>query len=255
MILAIVQARMGSTRLPGKVMMEILGKPVLLHLIDRLKGSKLIDKIVIATTEKERDIPIIRLSEESGLDYFAGSEDDVLDRYFKAAKKYGGDVIVRITADCPLIDPEIVDEIINYYLENKEKLDFVNAGRSYPEGFGVEVFSFEALKKAWTDARKPSEREHVTSYIWKNKDIFRTATYEYGDESSRISLAVDNKNDFQLVTRIFENLYKNNQIFTLDDILNFLSENPHLLQFNKTKIRDEGYLKSLEIDKIALSKK
>lgn len=250
-VVAIVQARMSSTRLPGKVMREVLGKPLLWYLINRLKGAELIDKIVIATTDKEKDKPILRLARELDIDSFAGSEDDVLDRYYQAAKEYNAEVVVRITADCPLIDPELVDRIIGYYLENEDKLDYVNNGLSFPDGvLETEVFSFASLEKAWHEARLASEREHVSPYIWKTPGIFRIATIENEEDLSHMRLVVDDEKDFQLVSEIFRNLYKEGEIFHLKDIVSFLNKNPELLELNKRTIRNEGYLKSLAEDRI-----
>lgn len=247
---AIVQARMGSSRLPGKVMREILGKPMLWHIINRLKGSKLIDKIVIATSDKERDKPILKLARELGLDSFAGSEDDVLDRYYQAAKKFNAEVVVRITADCPLIDPELVDKIVRHYLENRDRLDYAASGLTYPDGIvETEVFSFAALDKAWREARLASERAHVTPYIWKNPLLFRTATVENQEDLSHLRLVVDDKKDFQLITTIFESLYKDGEIFHLNDILEFLSNRPEVLELSKHTVRNEGYLKSIAKDR------
>ncbi len=248
-VVAIVQARMGSTRLPGKVMREVLGKPLLWHLINRLRKSQFIDKIVIATTDKETNKPILKLIEELGVDGFAGSEDDVLDRYYQAAKKYNAEVVVRITADCPLIDPEVTDKIIEHYLKNRDKLDYVHTGESFPDGLDTEVFSFTALETVWREARWLSEREHVTPYI-KKSGIFRTATVEYEDDLSQMRWVVDDEKDFQLVTEIYQNLYKEGEIFHLKDILDFLGKRPELLELNKRTVRNEGYLKSLAKDKI-----
>jgi len=249
-VVAIVQARMGSTRLPGKVMREILDKPLLAHLITRLKESRLINRIVIATTDKATDKPISKLAQELGIDSFGGNEDDVLDRYYQTAKKYNAEVVVRITADCPLIDPELVDKVVAHYLENKDTLDYVHSGTSYPDGVvETEVFSFAALKKAWKEARLASEREHVTPYIWKNTEIFRTGTLEYEKDLSHIRLVVDDERDFRLVTEIFANLGKEGEIFHLNDILNFLKKRPELLELNKRTVRNEGYLKSIAQDR------
>ena len=248
---AIVQARMGSTRLPGKVMREVLGKPLLSHLITRLKEAKLINKILIATTNKDKDKPILKLARESGIDSFAGSEDDVLDRYYQAAVKCNAQVIVRITADCPLIDPELVDKIVAHYLNNRENLDYVRSGTSYPDGVvETEVFSFASLKKAWKEARLASEREHVTPYIWKNPELFRTATIENEEDLSYIRLVVDDERDFRLVTEILENLYQEGKIFHLKDIMDLLKKRPELLELNRRTIRNEGYQKSLARDRL-----
>lgn len=251
MVTAIVQARMASTRLPEKVMKEILGKPMLWHLTNRLKRAELIDNIIIATTENEIDKPVLKFTEDLGISSYAGSEEDVLDRYYQAATKFGVGTIVRITSDCPLIDPEIVDKIISYYLENKETLDFVHNGLSYPDGIvETEVFPFATLEKAWKEARLASEREHVTPYIWKNPEVFRIAKLENEEDLSHIRLVVDDERDFQLVTEVFKNLYREGEVFHLKDILDFLHRNPELLELNRRTARNEGYLKSIVEDKL-----
>lgn len=249
MIVAIVQARMGSTRLPGKVMTDILGKPMLWHLINRLGNSKLIDKIVLAAPDKESDKAMLKLARDMGIGSYAGSETDVLDRYYQAAKKFNADTIVRITGDCPLIDPELVDEIINYYIKNKNQFDIVHNGTSYPDGIAeTEIFSFSVLKEAWEKARLVSEREHVTAYIWKNPGKFRSATIENKEDLSDLRLVVDDEKDLKLVREIFKNLYKEGDVFHLKDIISFLNKNPHLADLNRDTIRNEGYMKSLEKD-------
>jgi len=250
-VVAIAQARMSSRRLPGKVMREVMGKPLLWYFVERLKGSQLIDKIVIATTGKAKDEPILKLAEELDVSSFAGSEDDVLDRYYQAAKMYNAAPIVRVTADCPLIDPELVDRIIGYYLENEDKIDYARNGLSYPDGIvETEVFSFTALEKTWREARLTSEREHVTPYIWNNAEIFRIATLENEEDLSDMRITVDDEKDFQVVTEIFKNLYSKGEVFHLKDILGFLKKNPELLELNKSTVRNEGYQKSLSQDRL-----
>lgn len=245
MIVAIVQARMGSTRFPGKVMREILGKPALWHLVNRLSKARLVDKIVIATSDKERDKPILKLAQELGVGSFAGSEEEVLDRYYQAARKYDAETIVRVTADCPLIDPELVDKIIGKYLESKGELDYVRKGLSYPDGLDVEVFSFAALKKAWREAKKKSQRgEYVTTYIWGNPELFKTLTVESEEDLSHMRWVVDYERDFELVTEIFKNLYKEGEVFHLRDILDFLNKHPELAESNRDLINPD-YLKSV----------
>ena len=250
-VIAIVQARMGSNRLPGKVMKDILGKPMLWYLINRLQHSQLIEKIVIAVPDKESDKVLVEFAEEIGIDSFAGSEEDVLDRYYGAAKKYNAETIVRITGDCPLIDPDLVDLVVDHYLKNKDKIDFVHNGLSYPDGIvETEVFSFNVLEEAWKRAKFVSEREHVTAYIWKNNYIFRIDTLEHIEDLSHLRLVVDDARDFALVDEIFKHLYKKDKIFHLNDILDFLYKNPHLLELNKRTLRNEGYVKSIENDEI-----
>lgn len=251
MITAVIQARMGSSRLPGKTMKDILGKPMIWHMINRLKKSRLIKRMVIATTTKERDRIILEFAEKNGLESYAGSEEDVLDRYYQTAKKFGIETIVRLSPDCPLIDPELVDKVIAHYLENKDKLDYVHNGVSYPDGIvEAEVFSFATLEKAWCEARLASEREHVTPYIRKTPGVFRIATIENEEDLSHLRLVVDDERDFQLVTEIFHNLYKEGEIFHLKDILDFLSKRPELLELNKRTVRNEGYQKSLARDRL-----
>ena len=215
--------------------MNILGKPVLWHLIKRLERSKLIDKIVVATTKNGEDISILRFCKEMGVDVFAGSEEDVLDRYYKAAKRYNATVVVRITADCPLIDPRVTDRVIKYYLENKNKLDFVSTNHpaTFPDGLDTEVFSFEALEKAWKNAKKQYEREHVTPYIWDQPEKFRIGNVENDENLSTERWTLDYEEDFQFIKVIYENLYKEGEIFFMEDVLQLLKEKPELRDINK----------------------
>ena len=245
MIAAIVQARMASSRLPGKVLMEIMGKPALWHLVDRLSKSRFIDKIVIATSDRDEDKPILKLAQDMGVGSFAGSATEVLDRYYQAARKYDVETIVRVTADCPLIDPELVDKIIGIYLESDGKLDYARKGLSYPDGLDVEVFSFKVLEKAWKEAKKKSQRgEYVTTYIWGNPQIFNTLTVENEVDLSSMRWTVDYERDFELVTEIFKNLYKEGEVFHLRDILEFLDKHPGLAESNRDLINPE-YLESV----------
>jgi len=238
MIVAIVQARMGSSRLPGKVLKPIVGKPALWHLVSRLKKAQLIDKIVIATTDEERDKPILDLAQEMGIGSFGGSEEYVLDRYYQAAKKYGAETIVRVTADCPMIDPELVDKLIGIYLDSKGGLDYVRKGLSYPDGLDVEVFSFRVLNEAWGKATKRSERgEYVTTYIWGNPQFFNTLTVENDVDLSKMRWTIDHERDFELVTEIFKGLYVENEVFHMRDVLKFLREHPQLAEMNQDLIK------------------
>ncbi len=249
MIVAIIQARMGSTRLQGKVLKDIVGKPMLWHLINRLKKSTLIERIVVATSTEDINRPICDLAKNSGVESFMGKEDDVLDRYYQAAKQFHADPIIRITADCPLVDPQVVDKAIQYYLDHKEEFDYVSNAMmpTYPDGLDTEVFSFTALKKAWDEARRQSEREYVTSYIWKNGQIFRLANVSHQEDLSFMRWTVDEDKDFLFVTEIYEGLYKNeNEIFYMDNIVSFLEDHPELMRMNHGINRNEGYIKSLK---------
>jgi len=253
-IVAIIQARMGSTRLPGKALKEISGKPLLWHVINRVKKAKLIDQIVLATTDKKEDLKLIEIASETGIGNYAGSEEDVLDRYFQAATKYKADIIVRITSDCPLIDPIIIDKVINHFLS--DNFDYVSntIKCTYPDGLDVEVFSYNSLKKAWNDAKLPSEREHVTPYIIKHKEIFKIGNFENDEDLSHLRWTVDEERDLEFVREIYKRLYKEGEVFYMENVLELLKKNPELIEINSKIIRNEGYLKSLEKDKSYISK-
>lgn len=235
MTAAIVQARMGSTRLPGKVLKKVVGKPLLEHIVERLKKSKKLEKIIVATTSELADKPIIELCKRNSIDYFIGSENDVLDRYYQAAKKFRVDPVVRITADCPLIDPVVVDKILDYFLRNKAKLDFASntIKRTYPDGLDVEVFSFETLERAWSEAKNSFDREHVTPFICNNPDKFRVANVENDRDLSGLRWTVDYPEDFEMVRLIFENLYQKKGVFLMDDVIKLLKKKPEIAKINK----------------------
>lgn len=199
----------------------------------------------MATSTKEIDRLILEVTKKSGVESFAGSENDVLDRYYQAAKIFHADPIVRITADCPLIDPKVIDKVIEYYLENKGNVDYVGTSPTYPDGLDTEIFSFAALEKTWKEAKKQTEREYVTSYIWKNKQIFRQADLVNKEDLSYMRWTVDEDKDFLFVTKIYEGLYKEDKIFYMEDITNFLRDRPELMAINQGISRNEGYIKSL----------
>jgi spore coat polysaccharide biosynthesis protein SpsF len=234
-VVAIVQARMGSTRLPGKVMMDIVGKPMLWHVVNRLKYSKLLKEIIVATTTNKRDDIIETFCKQHNISCYRGSEEDVLDRYYQAAKLYKADPIVRITADCPLIDPKIVDEVISIYLNNIKKVDVVTnlLIRSYPRGLDTEVISFNSLERIWKEANKEYQREHVSVYIYENLKIFRTKNVKRDSDLSYLRFTVDECKDLEFVREIYKWLCKNNNLFFLDEILQLLQEKPYLVEINK----------------------
>lgn len=252
LITAIVQARMRSTRLPSKVMKEIMGKPILWHMINRIKWCRLINNIVIASTTKESDKVILKLAEEMGVDSYAGSEDDVLDRYYQAARISHADIIVRVTSDCPLIDPQIVDKLIRFFLDNKGHVDYVSniIKPTYPDGIDTEVFSFATLEKAWKEARLKSEREHVTAYITKHPELFRLSNIENNEDFSHMRWTVDEERDFEFVSQVYGKLYKEGHMFYINDILGLLKEYPELTAINSGIGRNEGYTKSLKDDRL-----
>jgi len=248
MIAAIIQARMGSNRLPGKVLADICGKPMLWHIIERLTYSKWVEKIIIATTTLPEDNPIIELADRCGVSAFAGSDKDVLDRFYQASIQFNADPIVRITADCPIIDPFIVDEVIKGYLEGVYEMYYLDG--SFPDGLDTEVFSLQALKKAWQHAKLPSEREHVTPFIKNISNGFKIGTYEKFRELGHLRWTVDEERDLDLIRVIYSRLYRHGEIFTTDEILSLIESEPELQTINSMIPRNEGYAKSLAEDSI-----
>ncbi|MFC4409984.1 cytidylyltransferase domain-containing protein [Chungangia koreensis] len=233
-IAAIIQARMGSTRLSGKVMKELKGKTVLSHVIERVRQSKLIEDIIIATTIHERDNIIEMEAINCGSKVYRGSEDDVLSRYYFAAKENNVDTIIRITSDCPLIDPNVIDKIIKYYLNGSYDL-VTNAGsdltqRTYPRGLDTEIFSFEMLENAFLNGKENYHREHVTPFIYEysNKILYFKNDMDY----SKYRWTLDTEDDFELISEIYNRLYKGIHNFYLPDIIELFKEEPTLFTIN-----------------------
>ena len=247
-IVAIVQARMSSTRLPGKVMKGIAGRPMLWHVVNRLKAARLIDEIVVATTTGREDDIIEEWCKLNGTSVSRGSLDDVLDRYYQAAISFGAKTIVRITSDCPLIEPALVDRAIQRF--NKGGFSHVSVDSSYPDGLDAEVFSFEALEKAHKEAALASEREHVTPYIWKNPHLFSLGKIKSDVDLSAMRWTVDDKLDLKFVTQIYEGIGAGERVFRMEEVLRFLRSRPELLKINSATARNEGYAKSLRQDRV-----
>lgn len=230
----IVQARMTSTRLPGKVLLPVLGKPLLAYQIERLRRVRGADEIIIATTTNETDQPIMDLCQRLGVKVFRGSEEDVLSRYFGAAQANDIDIVVRVTSDCPVIDPTVIDDVIHKYQEHLADCDYVSntLERTFPRGMDTEVFSFELLKKVHVEAKLPHEREHVTPYIYQNPQRFRLLNLAFHRDESRHRWTVDTPEDFELVRRILEALYPKNQAFGLEDVLAVMEAHPDWFELN-----------------------
>lgn len=230
----IVQARTGSTRFPGKVLKPIAGRPMLSHIIERLRSAGTLDTIVIATTALPQDQPIIDLAEQAGVAWYAGSEEDVLARYAEAAEMVRADLVVRVTGDCPLIDPNTVDGVVRYFLAHD--FDYVGAGVSsgLPRGLDTEVFSRQALDRAHRLAQGAPAREHVTLYIYRHPELFRCARYPAPPELQRLGwrLCVDEEADFRLIEEIYNRLYRPGGIIEIRDVLALLDREPELLKIN-----------------------
>lgn len=231
---AFIQARMESTRLPGKIFKKVLGRPLLDFLIERISQSKEIDDIVILTTYKRDDDVIVSYCQDRNFPFFRGSEEDVLDRYYQAALDRELDAIVRITADCPLIDPEIIDQIVRTFKEANPKLDYVSntLERTFPRGLDVEVFSFPVLQQTAMHALKLEEREHVTPYIHRHPELFRLKNIGHTPLLNFHRWTVDTSEDFVLIRLILEHLYPSHPQFRLHDILQLLDQHPSWIEIN-----------------------
>ena len=245
----ITQARTGSTRLPGKVLKELGGKSLLQIHLDRLVNCKNVSEIIVATTVNEEDNVIFDKAIEWGYSASRGSESDVLDRFYQAVKDKSADWIVRVTSDCPLIDPELVDDVIRFAQDNNT--DYCSNGfvENYPDGQDVEVFKFSALKLAWENALLKSEREHVTPYIRNNSDfnngnLFKAINFPCDSDFSKIRMTVDEQRDFDLMEILIHQLGTDKTWLTYT---NFIIEND-LTKVNGQIIRNEGFLKSLKND-------
>ncbi|MFJ7746605.1 cytidylyltransferase domain-containing protein [Peribacillus sp. NPDC097295] len=232
-VVAIIQARMGSSRLPGKVMKQVQGKPLLQYQLERIGKARLINKIVVATTTKETEQPIVDLCERLSVAIFRGPEDDVLTRFFDAATEHQTDIVVRLTADCPLIDPHTIDQALVEFLADVGKYDYVSNTlvRTYPRGFDVEVFSMKALAQAFKEAKEAAYREHVTPYIYHHPKKFKLASFLNGTDFSSLRLTVDTEDDLELITRLLEHLYEKED-FTLEDITKLLKDKPEWSSIN-----------------------
>ena len=250
MIVAIIQARMNSSRLPGKIMLTVCEKPLLLHQIERMKDSKTIDKIVIATSVKKEDDIIKKFCDKNGIMCVRGSENDLLSRYKMAADATHSDIIVRLTSDTPLLEHDVIDSVVNTYIQNK--YDFVSncypLPRTFPDGMNVEVFSKEILDEMHFNAKKPSEREHVTFYVLMQPKKFKIFRVDTMKDVSDYRFNLDYKLDYEFIKEVFNNLYKNEQIFLLEDIIKFLEKNPKILKINSEIEPYKGILNSFEED-------
>ncbi len=230
--ICIIQARMGSTRLPGKVMMDISGKTMLQRTYERVSKAKGIDTTVVATSTLGMDDRLERYCATNGWPCFRGSAEDVLDRYYLAAIEYEANAIVRITSDCPLIDPSVTDQVIHHFQQND--CDYASNGfprRTFPRGLDTEVFSFRALEKSWHEDKDPATREHVTQYIQKNPQLFRLTGIMNPIDYSNLRWTVDEIRDLEFVRRVYSLMTKD--FFSWTEVISLMQRSPELMEINK----------------------
>ncbi len=235
-IVTIIQARISSTRLPAKVMLPVLGQPLLLRMIERVQNANLAGKIIVATSTNTDDDQIEKLCIENKLTCFRGHLTDLLDRHYQIGRLYAADAIVKIPSDCPLIDPQIIDRVLKVFIDN-EKYDYVSNlhPATYPDGNDVEILSFQALEHAWRDATKKFEREHTTPFIWEHQDMFAIANVEWEtglDLSSSLRFTIDYEEDYHFISKVYEELGAQNPKFGLNDILRLLEQKPEIADIN-----------------------
>ncbi len=247
-VVAIVQARMAAHRLPGKVLLDIGGKPMLQRVLERTSKARSVHKVMVATTSDPGDDVIEAFCQANGWDVYRGSMPDVLDRYYQAALQSRADVIVRITADCPLIDPELVDEVVNAFFERN--VDFAANRlpppfrRTYPIGLDVEVVSFEALQRAWREAKKKFEREHVLPYLYEEEGRFKVFVVNHSEDLGSLRWTVDTPEDLSLIREVFAR-FNGREDFSWREVLELFRREPKLAELN----RDIVHKTYLDVDK------
>lgn len=242
MVAAIIQARLGSTRLPGKVLKQLNRKPLLEHIVDRTKICKNIDYVLVATTNNPLDDDLCDWCKKNSIDCFRGDESNVLKRYYDAATAINANIIVRITADDPFKDPNVIDAVIEQLIEHELDFSFNNSPPTFPEGLDTEVFTYSALKSAYYSDTTKFEKEHVTQFFYHNSDKYKMMNYSYKEDLSNIRLTIDSDEDFILAKKIYECLSPNGEMFYLDDILQLFKSHKELLEINKNVKRSAMYV-------------
>lgn len=253
-ITAIIQSRMTSSRLPGKIMKEVMGKPLLAYMIERVKEARSVGRIIVATTTNSEDDVVARLTDKMDVLLYRGSEKNVLGRFHESALKYGCGTIMRLTGDCPLVDPDLLDELAAFYTNGGYDYACNCLEPTLPDGLDAEIFSFAALEEAATHAVRPSDIEHVTPYMRRQAGHLKIGSWKFKQDLSHFRWTVDEQSDFDFVRQVIENLYIENRSFRLRDVLAFLLEKPELIDINRQFTRNEGLLKSLRADE-AFSRK
>ena len=244
---------MSSSRLPGKVMKPVLGRPMIERQIERLLRSKRIDQLIVATSNDQENTVLETLCKRIGIFCFRGSLENVLDRFYQAAKNFKPEHIIRLTGDCPLADPAIIDELVDFYQERQ--CDYASNCQkpTLPDGLDAEIFSLAVLEETWKEAILPSHLEHVTSYIRAHPKRYRIGHYKYHRDLSYMRWTVDEYEDLKFVRKVYEKLYPSNPEFKTEDVVALLEREPKLLEINRYFKRNDGMKKSVEKDKLFLS--
>lgn len=249
-LLVVIQARMGSTRLPGKVMLPLAGKPLLERMVERVRGARTPFDLVIATSTDAQDEPIRELGKGLSVPVFSGHATDLLDRHLRAAEAFAADAVVKIPSDCPAIDPQVIDRVVGAYLHAPGQYALVTNLNppSWPDGNDVEVMSYNALQVAWRFARSPHEREHTTPYLWDNPQRFaiRNVSWEKGDYSASHRLTIDYEEDYLLLDQVFTALYRPGDVFGVQEIIDLLDRRPELKLLNARWLGSSWHLGCLD---------
>jgi len=240
-IVAVIQARLGSTRFPGKVFADLSGKPLIWHVIERIKFSKFINEIVLATTTNPIDNELAEWAQKNDIKCFRGSENNVLERFYFAAKKYDATVVVRITADDPFKDPKIIDSVITMLVNNNLQFAYNNNPPTFPEGLDTEVFLFSSLERAYKESNDDFEKEHVTQYFYRHPELFKQENIFNHTNLSYLRWTIDTEMDYKMVKKIYSELYLDGKIFYFQDIISFLNKHPEISKININVERSEMY--------------
>ena len=249
MIAAFIQARMTSSRLPGKVLKTIMERPMLELQIERVKACETIDKIVVVTSISSEDQAVVEFCKQLAVDVFCGNLENVLDRFYQAARQYKPDYIVRLTGDCPLIDPTVIDALIRLFFKKKGDYGTNCMPPTFPDGLDAEIFSTHNLMIAWQEATLPSHLEHISLFFETQPERFKITNLANHTNLSDLRWTVDEPEDFEFAARVFETLYPLKPLFGMDDIVALLTERPDLVELNRRFERNEGLIKSIADDK------
>jgi len=251
-VFAVIQVRLGSTRLPGKALADIAGRPMLAHVVERAAAIPGVDGVVLATTTLARDDRLADWARTAGLPCVRGSEDDVLDRFHDVLARHPADAVVRVTPDCPLLDPEVSGRVVAEWRRRPHELDYASNVHppTFPDGLDTEVVAREALERAWREARQPSDREHVTPFVWRQPDRFRLAGVCHADDLSALRWTVDTAADLDFARAVYAHLApagapRGGPLFGMDAVLALLAARPELARLNAGQRRNEGYERSV----------